>query len=67
MPGFTNRYRVHRLVRFEMCDTMETAIAREKQLKRWHRPWKLNLIEQSNPDWEDLAPSLGFEPLRAGC
>jgi putative endonuclease len=46
-----------------MLDDMPTAIAREKQLKRWHRDWKINLIEQQNPDWIDLAVALGFAPL----
>jgi putative endonuclease len=58
--GFTKRYDVFRLVRFEMFGDMYTAIAREKQLKRWHRPWKINLIEQDNPQWLDLAVGLGF-------
>ncbi|CCW17710.1 Excinuclease ABC, C subunit-like [Sphingobium indicum BiD32] len=44
IPGFTKTYGVHRLFRFEACDTMEQAILREKQLKRWHRQWKINLI-----------------------
>ena len=61
--SFTNRYRVHRLVRFEMFCAMEQAILREKQLKNWHRQWKINLIEQDNPRWDDLALGLGFEPL----
>ena len=61
--GFTSRYRVHRLVRFEQFTTMYEAIAREKQLKRWHRPWKINLIESENPQWVDLAPGLGLPPL----
>ena len=61
--GFTSRYRVHRLVRYEMFRDMEQAILREKQLKRWHRPWKIGLIESENPDWHDLAVGLGFEPL----
>ena len=61
--GFTARYKVHRLVRFEMFDDMENAILREKQLKRWHRQWKINLIESDNPRWVDLAVGLGFEPL----
>ena len=65
IPGFTSRYGVYNLVWFEACDTMEVAISREKQLKRWHRPWKINLIEEHNPDWHDLAPSLGLEPLTA--
>ncbi|MDF7775126.1 GIY-YIG nuclease family protein [Sphingomonas sp. AOB5] len=63
VPGFTARYAVHRLVRYEFCATMEEAIAREKQLKRWHRQWKINLIESENPEWVDLAVALGLEPL----
>jgi putative endonuclease len=63
IPGFTSDYAVHRLVRFEMFEDMPTAIAREKQLKRWHREWKLNLIEQDNPEWRDLAIDLGFDPI----
>ena len=51
------------LVRYELFETMEAAIAREKQLKRWHRPWKLNLVEENNLHWEDLATGLGFDPL----
>jgi len=61
--GFTARYSIYRLVRFDMAETMEQAILREKQLKRWHRPWKINLIEQDNPHWLDLAIGLGFAPL----
>ena len=61
--GFTSRYGVHRLVRYEVFGNMEEAILREKQLKRWHRQWKINLIEEDNPDWQDLAIGLGFEPL----
>ncbi len=63
VKGFTSRFRVYRLVRFELYETMPEAIAREKQLKRWHRQWKINLIESDNPHWEDLAPALGFPPL----
>jgi len=63
ISGFTSDYSVTRLVRFEMFEDMTTAIAREKQLKRWHRQWKLNLIEQDNPEWLDLAIELGFEPV----
>ncbi|RYY27704.1 MAG: GIY-YIG nuclease family protein [Sphingomonadales bacterium] len=58
--GFVSRYRVYRLVYFEMAESMDSAIVREKQLKRWHREWKLNLIERQNPEWEDLAPALGI-------
>ncbi len=61
--GFTLKYRLKRLVHFEQFGTMEQAIAREKQLKNWHRPWKINLIQTTNPKWRDLAEDLGFEPL----
>ena len=64
VEGFTKRYAVHRLVHFELFDTMESAIRREKQLKNWHREWKLNLINCENPDWRDLAIRLGFEPMK---
>lgn len=63
IPGFTSRYAVHLVVRYEWFATMPEAIAREKQLKRWHRQWKINLIESEKPDWIDLAPGLGLEPL----
>ena len=63
IPGFTSRYGVFRLVRFEMFGDMYSAITREKQLKRWHRQWKINLIEQENPRWDDLAAGLGFDPV----
>ena len=62
--GFTKRYNLNKLVLFEQYGTMELAITREKQLKRWHRQWKLNLIEASNPQWFDLAEDLGFGPVR---
>jgi putative endonuclease len=52
--GFTKRYNVHLLVWFEIHETMESAIVREKQIKEWKRAWKLKLIESANPDWEDL-------------
>ena len=63
VKGFTSKYRVYRLARFEQFETMHDAISREKQLKRWHRQWKINLIESDNPDWHDLAPALGLPPL----
>jgi putative endonuclease len=65
-PGFTSKYRVYRLVYFERFDEMAFAIAREKQLKRWHRQWKLNLIEGANPGWHDLAVGLGLPPIAPG-
>ena len=64
LPGFTSRYAVHRLVHYELFGEMEPAILREKQLKRWHRQWKINLINANNPHWADLAVGLGL-PLLA--
>ncbi len=52
--GFTKRYGVHSLVWYELLDSLETAIQREKRLKGWKRPWKIQLIESANPYWEDL-------------
>ena len=60
---FPNRYSVYRLVYLEPLGDMDSAITREKQLKHWHRQWKINLIEAQNPHWDDLAIGLGFEPL----
>ncbi|MFQ6309343.1 GIY-YIG nuclease family protein [Lysobacter capsici] len=52
--GFTERYEVDRLVWHEMHETMESAILREKRLKKWNREWKIRLIEETNPQWRDL-------------
>jgi len=60
---FPSLYGVFRLVYFEPFGDMELAIRREKQLKNWHRPWKINLIEAQNPHWSDLAVPLGFEAV----
>jgi putative endonuclease len=54
VDGFTNRYKVHRLVYMEEFQAPDLAIAREKSLKKWPREWKINLIERQNPDWADL-------------
>ncbi len=54
LSGFAARHRVHHLVYYEMHETMEAAIAREKRLKKWNRIWKLRLIETANPEWLDL-------------
>ena len=54
LAGFTKRYGVSRLVYYERSNNISSAIEREKQLKRWHRDWKINLIESFNPDWNDL-------------
>ena len=62
--GFTTRYAVGNLACFEQHTTMEQAITREKQLKKWNRAWKIRMIQQANPDWRDLAEDLGFAPLR---
>ena len=61
--GHTRKWRIDRLVYFEVADTMEAAIAREKQLKRYVREWKYNLIERENPAWNDLAAGLGLPRL----
>jgi len=58
VPGFTRDYGVHLLVYFEIHDSAEAAIRREKSVKRWHRRWKLELIEASNPTWRDLYPEI---------
>jgi len=56
--GFTDRYDVRRLVWFERHATMESAILREKAIKEWRRLWKIELIEKSNPGWQDLYSQL---------
>ena len=58
VKGFSWRYNVHRLVWYELHESMESAILREKRLKSWKRSWKLNLIESMNPGWRDLYHSL---------
>jgi putative endonuclease len=58
IAGFTKRYGVHRLVWFEWTDSAEGAIRREKQLKKWNRAWKIRLIEETNPRWDDLYSTL---------
>ena len=61
--GFTKDYGVRHLVWFEQHATMESAIVREKRIKKWMRAWKLELMEAGNPDWRDLAVDLGLPPL----
>lgn len=56
--GFTAKYGVTRLVYFESFAEVYSAIQREKQLKRWNRAWKVRLIEEHNPNWDDLYPSI---------
>ena len=54
IKGFTSQYHVHLLVWYEGYDDPTSAIEREKELKKWRREWKINLIEQDNPNWDDL-------------
>ena len=61
--GFTLDHDIRRLVWFEAHQHIRPAILREKQIKKWRREWKINMIEAGNPDWRDLAVDLGFEPL----
>ncbi len=68
VAGSTHKYNVHFLVYYEQCNDIESAIIREKQLKKWNRNWKLELIEKENPQWKDLYEDLinaGF-PIRSG-
>ncbi len=58
VEGFTKEHNVHLLVWYEVHETMESAIRREKALKEWKRVWKARLIEGENPEWRDLYPSL---------
>ena len=54
VPGFTRKYGVHKLVFAEFHDALEGALVRERQIKKWRRAWKLELIERDNPQWRDL-------------
>ena len=58
VKGFTEKYHVHMLVYFEQYETMEFAITREKQLKKWNRDWKINMIDQNNSSWQGLWESI---------
>jgi len=55
VEGFTKKYNLLKLVYYETTKDIESAIIREKQLKNWHREWKMNLINQFNPGWKDLS------------
>lgn len=72
VQGFTKKYEVDRLVYFEFHSDVNAAITREKQLKKWNRQWKINLIEKKNPDWIDLSttdyqfPYTDVMPANAG-
>ena len=54
IDGFTKKYRVHKLVYYEQTNDINSAIQREKQLKKWRRQWKIDLIEKNNPNWDDI-------------
>ena len=56
VDGFSKKYRTHKLAYYEQHATMADAILREKQIKKWNRAWKLELIEKANPYWNDLYP-----------
>jgi putative endonuclease len=56
--GFTKKYQVHRLVYYEQTESILSAIQREKQMKKWKREWKIELIEKNNPEWNDLYEEL---------
>jgi putative endonuclease len=58
VKGFTKRYKIHDLVWYELHDNMDAAIEREKNMKEWKRAWKVKLIEESNPKWNDLYDSI---------
>jgi putative endonuclease len=58
IDGFTKTYNIHTLVYYEIADDIRGAIEREKQLKKWNRQWKINLIEKENPTWRDLYSEL---------
>ncbi len=58
VEGFTKKYGVKSLVWFEATESIEAAIEREKQIKKWNRAWKIELIEKTNPTWRDLYPEI---------
>lgn len=64
--GFTSRYGVKRLVYYEASESIEAAIAREKQLKSWKRKWKVQLIEKQNPEWVDVSTAWDTKALDSG-
>lgn len=66
VDGFTQKYAIKRLVYYEMTDSIEAAILREKQLKKWNRAWKIRLIEKTNPMWDDLVEKYGMDSRLRG-
>ena len=60
VEGFTKKYNLSKLVYYEVTNDIYSALEREKQLKNWHRDWKINLIDSFNPMWKDLGTDLGL-------
>lgn len=58
IEGFSKKYNVHRLVYYEVFEDLDAAFLRERQMKKWNRCWKTELIEKDNPDWKDLYPEI---------
>jgi putative endonuclease len=65
VEGFTRRFSVHYLAWYEIHPTFESAVHREKRLKKWDRQWKLEMIEETNPNWRDLAFALSGAQIEA--
>ena len=65
IEGFSKKYNLAKLVYYEVIEDVNSVLKREKQLKNWHREWKINLIKEFNPTWKDL--SLGFEMIGKEC
>ena len=63
VKGFTNDHGIAKLMWFEQNGSMESAILREKQVKKWNRQWRIDLFIESNPEWRDLAIDLGFDVM----
>jgi len=59
VEGFTKKYNIHKLVYYEQTNSIQSALSREKQLKKRYRKWKIELIEEMNPDWKNLYYELG--------
>ena len=59
IKGFTQKYFIHKLVYYEQTDSINVAIKREKQIKKWNREWKIRRIEEFNPEWKDLYYDMG--------
>jgi putative endonuclease len=58
VDGFTKKYSVHSLVYYEQSESLESVVLRERQMKKWNRKWKLEIIEKNNPDWKDLSDEI---------